>query len=361
VSWSGLTHLSLTLNMDSSTDSLGVVVSDFADVEFETLLSDVEQNLEAGSSVMVCASQAVPLDDPSTDLDAAALVAQVRENLSSVSPTDAQKLLRRQSFLVSKKLMTEHAAVHVETDGTSGIHFLNHASREGSTPLYNLNGPRSGALYPADMTSFPGTAMLKLSATSNGKSRRTQQWTDAHERVAITAWREVQIGPKHGRSATSLGFIESSIRAPEINTDFHDIKPKVSLIIFTPRPSSPSGFKRHASTAGTSSDASCNDARFRKLEVDELRVGGVDVLQELAMLKAKILPLTGAYMSMVPPQLSDVSPSSGASTGMAADAATFRQLEVDELHVRGMDIAQELAILQQQVRAREDDQQVQNL
>ena len=335
--------------------------------ELVTISPDVAQNPDAAcdADTIVSASQAVAvavavlLDDNITD-DDRSLVMHAKENLGSLSATEAQKLLRRQEMLVSNDLVSSHPGVHVATDGSSGMHFLMHAERNLTTPIYNLNGPQSGQLYPGDEVLYPGSAMLKINASVNRKSERN----DAHERLIVQAWREVNLGKKHGAAVHSPGTISErgTIRSPKHGEDFDDILPKVSLVVFTPRPSSPTSHKRQAPTEPSDeSTASVSHLRsdmgsvsFRKVVTNTLYVGGLDVVQELAALKEQVMRMPQTQSDHIMPQAQlhavPVSSSSSSIAAVAEGEATCRTLNVDELHVGGRNISNEIAMIREKVQ-----------
>ena len=329
----------------------------------ETLQPDVAQDLDPSNDAVVptYAIQLVPIDDHNFE-DDQALFRRLQSSISSLSATGAQQLLRRHASLVSSNLVSSHSTIHVEIDGSCGMHFLDHQKRETGRPLFNINGPRSGQLHAADETSFPGSAMLKVSATANAKAMKDGIVTDAHKKVAVTAWREVSIGPKHGNTSTSIGSIRelSSVRAPEHGQDFNDMEPKVSLIVFTPRSSSPSAHKRPAlsvaAKASTSADTNKEDASFRKLVVDELFIGGVDLMKELTALKEQVLKMRRTQRVQITPNERPAQPSAAStSTGVAGVDTTFRRVNADDLVVDGVSVSQELAIMQHHMASQGQD------
>ena len=189
--------------------------------------------------------------DPDEESDAS-LVERVVDNIQQLTPKDAQRLLRRRTSLVLSGLMREESMIVVPADGR-GMHFLIHARSAESTPLINLCGPGSGTLCPGDESVFHGVGVLQLSGSKNSKAPAASFGPIMHD-ISVTGYREVQLGPRHGCTGTSLGSISSNIRGPKtdsrgtkvpfVELDFIDIKPKVSLIVCAQKAESPSKRQR---------------------------------------------------------------------------------------------------------------------
>ena len=176
----------------------------------------------------------------STETDAT-LHSRCLENSSeNMTAEDAQQLLHRQPSLVAAGLMRETPSIEVDLDESCGMHFLMNDQKAKETPLFNLAGPGSGMLYRGDDSTFPGVALLKISASKNtakiGKDPAvTARWTDEHARYSVTSWREVQLGSAHGRTEQLVGSLPDTVKSvngPKKDHDYDDIKPKVSLIVF---------------------------------------------------------------------------------------------------------------------------------
>lgn len=174
----------------------------------------------------------------STETDAMLHSRCLENSGENMTAEDAQQLLHRRASLVAAGLMRETPSIEVDLDESCGMHFLIN-DRAKETPLFNLAGPSSGMLYPGDDSTFPGVALLKISASKNtakiGKDPAvTARWTDEHARYSITSWREVQLGLAHGRTEQLVGSLQKHSERPK-KDEYDDIKPKISLIVFHAR------------------------------------------------------------------------------------------------------------------------------
>ena len=176
----------------------------------------------------------------STETDATLHSCCLENSSENMTAEDAQQLLHRQPSLVAAGLMRETPSIEVDLDESCGMHFLMNDQKAKETPLFNLAGPGSGMLYRGDDSTFPGVALLKISASKNtakiGKDPAvTARWTDEHARYSVTSWREVQLGSAHGRTEQLVGSLPDTVKSvngPKKDHDYDDIKPKVSLIVF---------------------------------------------------------------------------------------------------------------------------------
>ena len=174
----------------------------------------------------------------STETDAMLHSRCLENSGENMTAEDAQQLLHRRASLVAAGLMRETPSIEVDLDESCGMHFLIN-DRAKETPLFNLAGPSSGMLYPGDDSTFPGVALLKISASKNtakiGKDPAvTARWTDEHALYSITSWREVQLGLAHGRTEQLVGSLQKHSERPK-KDEYDDIKPKISLIVFHAR------------------------------------------------------------------------------------------------------------------------------
>lgn len=149
-----------------------------------------------------------------------------------LTPKEAQQVLNEQVSLAASGQVREEACINVDTGFSGGMHFLVHAQKAQETPLITIAGPGSGYLCPGDEVAYPGKAMLKVQASKNAKVP-AERWTSAHARLTVTAWREVDLVPKHSDSG-SVGSLSRNMHHPKKDCDYYDITPKVSLITFAP-------------------------------------------------------------------------------------------------------------------------------
>ena len=175
----------------------------------------------------------------STETDAMLHSRCLENSGENMTAEDAQQLLHRRASLVAAGLMRETPSIEVDLDESCGMHFYINDQKAKETPLFNLAGPSSGMLYPGDDSTFPGVALLKISASKNtakiGKDPAvTARWTDEHARYSITSWREVQLGLAHGRTEQLVGSLQKHSERPK-KDEYDDIKPKISLIVFHAR------------------------------------------------------------------------------------------------------------------------------
>ena len=175
----------------------------------------------------------------STETDAMLHSRCLENSGENMTAEDAQQLLHRRASLVAAGLMRETPSIEVDLDESCGMHFLMNDQKAKGTPLFNLAGPSSGMLYPGDDSTFPGVALLKISASKNtakiGKDPAvTARWTDEHAHYSITSWREVQLGLAHGRTEQLVGSLQKHSERPK-KDEYDDIKPKISLIVFHAR------------------------------------------------------------------------------------------------------------------------------
>ena len=175
----------------------------------------------------------------STETDAMLHSRCLENSGENMTAEDAQQLLHRRASLVAAGLMRETPSIEVDLDESCGMHFLMNDQKAKETPLFNLAGPSSGMLYPGDDSTFPGVALLKISASKNtakiGKDPAvTARWTDEHAHYSITSWREVQLGLAHGRTEQLVGSLQKHSERPK-KDEYDDIKPKISLIVFHAR------------------------------------------------------------------------------------------------------------------------------
>jgi hypothetical protein len=116
--------------------------------------------------------------------------------------------------------------------------------------------------------SFLGSSLVASAA---------DQWTEMHDQLSVTAWREVTLGPKHVASGLS-----GNIRSPKKGDDYADVNPKVSLIIYAPKNfqaskkrSRPANLTAHADEPA---GAHVDELGLMRQEVSLLRLQ-VDLLQ----------------------------------------------------------------------------------
>ena len=311
----------------------------------ENLLQDVLRNPDGDPNVAAALAVAVPVDDsamdPTTCEADATLVQRALANPSELTAIDAQELLRRRAQLVASGLVCEEAGVTVTLEGAGGgIHFLMHAKRNTTTPLFTVNGPNSGTLCPGNEAAYAGYGMLKISCA---KKTDADGWTDAHYQVSVAVWREVLLSP-------ALGLLKGeNVRSPKQPEHYSDVQPKVSLVAFCPqKPSSASGKRpRQALPAGPSGgsasaegEAQRPDGSFGKVEVDELRIKGVDVWQELMQQRDQMQRL----QQMMAREDGDVGPG-GSSQGDPMGQGRLPPASVPGLSSQRADLAEWMELL----------------
>lgn len=184
--------------------------------ELEELLNDVLDN---------------PNGDPRwvVESDATLMTRLNAVDLNEMTAKDAQELLHRQDSLVSSGFLREEASIKLDADRQSGMHFLLHARKASEKPLFCILGPVTGTLCAGNENTYPGCGMLKVSASRNRKIP-DEAWTREYEELSVTAWREVQLGPKY--EIDSLGC---NVRSPKHGDHFIDLPSKVSLVVYGPK------------------------------------------------------------------------------------------------------------------------------
>ena len=223
-------------------------------------------------------------DSERVDSELASLVSLL-DDPGQLKTTEIQRLLRRREEFVKLSIISERSRVTVKTGGTSGLHFLLHASRSTETPLFTLNGPRSGTLCPGDEESYPGMALLKVAASKSTCINAADRLTEAHESLSVTAWREVRLGPKH------ISGLSGNVRSPEKDSDYvdGDVLPKVSLVIFVP----PASNKRPATSRDEMQAPNVDDMGSIKQEIAAMRLDQAAMRIQMQMPQQQVQLLTG--------------------------------------------------------------------